>query len=220
MVQKSRRPPASAPAAPGPKRRGRPRAYQPEIALGRALELFRKGGLAATSLDELSAATGMNRPSLYGAFGDKRELYIKSYQRYRDDARAAMRGIFREAIPIRKRLERIFAVALGIYLSGEAGPRGCFTVVTAASDAVADPEIRAMVIEGLTELDKAFAFSFRTARENGELPAAANPAVLAQMASATLHSIAIRARAGIPRKELEAMAKGAIDVLCGMAASR
>ena len=221
MVQKSRRPPASAPAALAePKRRGRPRAYQPEIALGRALELFRKGGLAATSLDELSAATGMNRPSLYGAFGDKRELYIKSYQRYRDDARAAMRGIFREAIPIRKRLERIFAVALGIYLSGEAGPRGCFTVVTAASDAVADPEIRAMVIEGLTELDKAFAFSFRTARENGELPAAADPAVLAQMASATLHSIAIRARAGIPRKELEAMAKGAIDVLCGMAASR
>jgi TetR/AcrR family transcriptional regulator, copper-responsive repressor len=221
MVQKNRKPPASARAAPPePKRRGRPRAYQPEVALGKALELFRQGGLAATSLDELSAATGMNRPSLYGAFGDKRELYIKSYQRYRDDARAAMRGIFREAIPIRKRLERIFAVALGIYLSGEAGPRGCFTVVTAASDAVADPEIRAMALEGLTELDRVFAFSFRTARENGELPAAANPAVLAQMASATLHSIAIRARAGAPRKELEAMAKGAVDVLCGMAANR
>ncbi len=71
-----------------PKRRGRPRAYQPEIALGKALDLFRKDGFAATSLDDLSAATGMNRPSLYGAFGDKRELYIKSYQRYRADARA------------------------------------------------------------------------------------------------------------------------------------
>ena len=55
-----------------------------------------QGGFAATSLDDLSAATGMNRPSLYGAFGDKRELYIKSYQRYRDDARAAMIEIFRE----------------------------------------------------------------------------------------------------------------------------
>ena len=43
---------------------------------------------AATSLDDLSAATGMNRPSLYGAFGDKRELYIKSYESYRDRARA------------------------------------------------------------------------------------------------------------------------------------
>jgi AcrR family transcriptional regulator len=220
MVQKSRKPHSPAPVVAQPKRRGRPRAYQPDIALAKALDLFRKGGFAATSLDDLSAATGMNRPSLYGAFGDKRELYIKSYQRYRDDARAAMRNIFREQIPIRKRLQRIFAVVLDIYLSGEAGPRGCFTVVTAASDAVADPEIRAMVLEGLGELDRAFAFCFRTARENGELPASADPGVLAQLASATMHSMAIRARARVPRKELEAMAKGAVDVLCGMAASR
>src|SRR5579884_3924479 len=98
MVQKSKRPPPAAAkpeAAAEPKRRGRPRAYQPDVALGRALELFRKGGFAATSLDDLSAATGMNRPSLYGAFGDKRELYIKSYQRYRDNARAAVGDIFR-----------------------------------------------------------------------------------------------------------------------------
>ena len=109
MVQKSKGPPRSAPAAApvAPKRRGRPRAYEPDVALGKALDLFRKGGFAATSLDDLSAATGMNRPSLYGAFGDKRELYIKSYQRYRDDARAAMTDIFREDMPIRKRLERI-----------------------------------------------------------------------------------------------------------------
>jgi TetR/AcrR family transcriptional regulator, copper-responsive repressor len=157
----------------------------------------------------------MNRPSLYGAFGDKRELYIKSYQRYRDDARAAMRDIFRQEIPIRERLRRVYAVALDIYLSGEAGPRGCFTVVTAASDAVADAEIRAMVLQGLTELDRAFASCFRIARENGELPASADPAALAQLASATMHSMAIRARALVPRKELEAMAKGAIDLMCG-----
>ena len=87
-----------------PKRRGRPRAYQPEMALGKALDLFRKDGFAATSLDDLTAATGMNRPSLYGAFGDKRELYIKSYQRYRADARAAMIDIFSGELPIRKRL--------------------------------------------------------------------------------------------------------------------
>ena len=117
MVQKSKPPPSAAKEAPAePKRRGRPRAYQPDVALGKALDLFRKGGFAATSLDDLSAATGMNRPSLYGAFGDKRELYIKSYQRYRDDARAAMTDIFREEMPIRKRLERIYAIALDIYL--------------------------------------------------------------------------------------------------------
>jgi len=215
MVQKMKKPPASATHASEPKRRGRPRAYQPEVALGKALDLFRKDGFAATSLDDLSAATGMNRPSLYGAFGDKRELYIKSYQRYRADARAAMVDLFREEMPIRRRLERIYAVALDIYLSGEAGPRGCFTVMTAASEAVADPEIRAMVLEGFSELDKAFAACFRMAKEKGELPASADPVVLAQLASATIHTIAIRSRAQVPRKELEAIVKGAIEVMCG-----
>ena len=157
----------------------------------------------------------MNRPSLYGAFGDKRALFIKSYRRYRDDARAAMGDIFRTELPIRKRLERIYAVALDIYLSGETGPRGCFTVMTAASEAVHDPDIRAMVLEGFGELDKAFALLFRRAREQGELPASTDPEVLAQMASATVHTIAIRARARTPRKQLEGIVRGAIDLMCG-----
>src|SRR3954449_5752432 len=199
MVQKKAKPPAEA----EPKRRGRPRAYQPEVALAKALDLFRKDGFAATSLDDLSAATGMNRPSLYGAFGDKRGLYIKSYARYRADARAAMADIFKTELPIKKRLARIFAVALDIYLSGDQAPRGCFTVMTAASEAVADPDIRAMVLEGFTELDKAFAACFRIAKENGEVPASADPQTLPQLASATIHTIALRARPGVPRKQLE-----------------
>lgn len=214
MVQKSKQPAA----ANQPKRRGRPRAYEPDVALGKALDLFRTQGFAATSLDDLSEATGMNRPSLYGAFGDKRELYIKSYQRYREEARASMVAIFREEMPVRQRLERIFASALNIYLSGETGPRGCFTVVTAASEAVSDPDIRAMVLDGLSELDKAFANCFRRAKEKGELPETADPAVLAQLASATVHSIAIRSRARVSRKDLEAIVKGAIDVMVGVGA--
>lgn len=197
------------------KRRGRPRAYEPEVALAKALDLFRKDGFAGTSLDDLSAATGMNRPSLYGAFGDKRALYIKTYERYRSDARAAMQEAFKGELPLRKRLQRIYAIALDIYLSGEEGPRGCFTVMTAASEAVADPDIRAMVLSGFHELDKAFAICFRRARETGELPPSADPDALAQMASATIHTIAIRARARTPRKQLEDIVRGAIDLMCG-----
>jgi AcrR family transcriptional regulator len=219
MVQKKKTAPRTPETdTPAPKRRGRPRAYQPDVALGKALDLFRKDGFAGTSLDDLSTATGMNRPSLYGAFGDKRELYIKSYQRYRDDARVATIDIFRDQLPIRQRLERIYAVALDIYLSGEAGPRGCFTVMTAASEAVFDPEIRGLVLEGFSDLDRAFATCFRRARESGELPASADATILAHMASATLHTIAIRARAQVPRKELEAIVNGAIDVMVGASA--
>jgi AcrR family transcriptional regulator len=221
MVQKKKPAAPKAAPAPGPveaaapKRRGRPRAYEPELALGQALALFRRDGFAATSLDDLSAATGMNRPSLYGAFGDKRALYIKSYQRYRDDYTGKVTEVFKADLTIRERLRQFYAAALDIYLGD--GARGCFTVMTVASDAIADPEIRGLVQDGFQDLDKAFGWCFRVAGQNGELPPGADQAALAQMASAMLYSLAIRARAGIPRAALEAMAGGAIDLMCGAA---
>ena len=205
--------PLTAPVAP--KRRGRPRAYEPEVALARALDVFWKEGFAATSLDDLSAATGMNRPSLYGAFGDKRELYIKSYESYRDRARQRMGETFAIDLPLREMLARIYAIALDMYLSGKDGPRGCFTVMTATSEAVFDPSIRAMVLLGLVETDRFFARTLKRGQERDELAASADPQVLALIASATLHTIAVRARAQVPRAELEAIVDGALDVMCG-----
>ena len=202
-------------AATEPKRRGRPRAYQPEVALARALDVFWKEGFAGTSLDDLSAATGMNRPSLYGAFGDKRELYIKSYESYRDRARQRMGEAFSLDLPLREMLLGIYAIALDMYLSGKDGPRGCFTVMTATSEAVFDPSIRELVLTGLVETDRFFARIFRRAQERGELAASANPQTLALLASGTLHTIAVRARAQVPRAELDANVAGAVDVMCG-----
>ena len=198
-----------------PKRRGRPRAYEPEVALARALDVFWKEGFAATSLDDLSAATGMNRPSLYGAFGDKRELYIKSYEAYRNRARQRMGEVFSIDMKLRPMLEQIFAIALDMYLSGQDGPRGCFTVMTATSEAVFDPKIRDLVITGLDEMDRYFARILKRAQERGELAASADSEVLAKLASATIHTVAIRARAKVPRVELDAIVKGALDVICG-----
>lgn len=223
MVQKRSPPPrrpSSKPLPPtaagaAPKRRGRPRAYEPEVALARALDVFWKEGFAATSLDDLSAATGMNRPSLYGAFGDKRELYIKSYQSYRDRARQRMGEAFAADLPMRDLLERIYSIALDMYLSGKDGPRGCFTVMTAASEAVSDPAIRELVLTGLIETDRFFGRIFKRAQERGELAASANPQTLALLASATLHTIAVRARAQVPRAELDAIVAGALDMMCG-----
>ena len=223
MVQKRNPPPRRSrpsklpPSAanPAPKRRGRPRAYEPEIALARALDVFWKEGFAATSLDDLSAATGMNRPSLYGAFGDKRELYIKSYESYRDRARQRMGEAFAIDLPLREMLEKIYGIALDMYLSGKDGPRGCFTVMTATSEAVFDPSIRAMVVTGLVETDRFFARIFKRAQERGELAASADCQALALLASGTLHTIAVRARAQVPRAELDAIVSGALDVMCG-----
>src|SRR5260370_41403289 len=71
MVEKSRQ-------------RGRPRSYDPETALDSAAQLFWAKGFADTSLDDLSAAMGMGRPSIYNAFGDKEALFLRALERYRD----------------------------------------------------------------------------------------------------------------------------------------
>src|SRR5690349_17005449 len=104
-----------------PKRRGRPRAYDPEQALARAAARFWQAGYAGTSLDDLSEATGMNRPSLYAAFGDKRDLYLKTLAYYRDESRVIGRDAQAGDPPLRVFLKRIYDGALALYLEG--GPR-------------------------------------------------------------------------------------------------
>ncbi len=228
MVQKTvsrlrkgaqRREKPAPPKAEAPKR-GRPRAYDPDLALTKAMDAFWKDGFAGTSLDELSAATGMNRPSLYGAFGDKRELYIKAYQHYRDRSRAGMVELLAQGLPLRQLLQRVFELALDIYFSGEQGPRGCFTVLTAASDAVFDPDIRAMVQSAVREMDRAFATVFKAAQAKGEVAGSADPEALASLLTATIHTVAVRARARVPRKDLEALAQGFIELVCSPASAR
>lgn len=186
----------------------------PEVAIGQAMDLFWQDGFAATSLDTISVATGMNRPSLYGAFGDKREIYLKAYTRYRAEAREALARTVRPDQPLRKQLENFFATALDLYLSGKDGPRGCFTVVSAASEAVTLPEIREIVLLGMSGLDKTFVRLLEAAQKKGELPAAAKPEALAAMAAATIHTLALRARTRVPRRELERIANFAIDLIC------
>jgi TetR/AcrR family transcriptional regulator, copper-responsive repressor len=213
MVQKSASPSLKA----VPRRRGRPRAFEPDAALGKAMEAFWKDGFAATSLDDLSAATGLNRPSLYGAFGDKRALYLQAYRRYREHVRETFAPLFAEEAPLRAKLRRILMAALDLYLSGAEGPRGCFTVLTASSDAVADPEVRRIVGEAIDNSDRAFERLFAAARTAGELPASAVPRRLARIATATIHTLSIRARARLPRAEIEPIIDDAVLTICGPA---
>jgi AcrR family transcriptional regulator len=196
------------------RRRGRPRGYDPEAALRQALGAFWKAGYSATSLDDLAAATGMNRPSLYAAFGDKRALYLTALDHYWQLSYAAMRDALAFDRPLDEALMRVYRKALSIYFPGKGRPRGCFAIGTATTEAVADEKIRAAFAEGLRRLDASFEARNRAALESGELPAAADPAALAKLAAATLHTIALRARAGTPRAELEELARQAVGVIC------
>src|SRR6202158_1396276 len=174
-----------------PRGRGRPRAYDPDVALGQAIDTFWDTGYAGTSLDDLSAATGMNRPSLYGAFGDKRALYLKALERYRAGNRAALKEALALDQPLRQALRRVYAKALSVYLSGEGVARGCFMIGTAATEAVGNPEVRAFLGESVRGLDEAFEARIRFARDRGELEPEADPATLAKLASPVMHPLAI-----------------------------
>jgi TetR/AcrR family transcriptional regulator, copper-responsive repressor len=199
----------------GPTRRGRPRAYDTEVALKQATEAFWRTGYSGTSLDSIAAATGMNPPSLYAAFGNKRAIYLEALAHYWDLSLAATRAALAEDRPLSESLMLAYDAALSIYFSGKGSARGCFVIGTAVTESAEDAAIRNNVAAGLRMLDADFEARFRAAQEKGELKQDADPAALAELASATMHSIAIRARAGVRRPELREIARKAVSVMCG-----
>jgi NO-binding membrane sensor protein with MHYT domain len=109
----------------------------------------------------------------------------------------------------------VYEAALSLYFSGYDRPRGCFVIGTAVTEALEDTEIRESLAAGILAFDADFEVRFQRAQANGELKADADPAALAVLATATMHTIAIRARADIPRSELRKLARKAVSVMCG-----
>jgi AcrR family transcriptional regulator len=201
------------------KRRGRPRAYDPEVALAKATETFWSQGFAGASLDDLSAATGMNRPSLYGAFGDKQALFKTALDAYMDRSRAAMIEAFRGGGSLREVLTRIYRTALGFYLTDDMGGRGCFLASAGLGQALVDSEVRQIVADGLHELDRGVEGLMQRRQAKGELPASVDPVALGRVASMMMNALSVRARAGETREQLEATIPVMVGLICGPQAS-
>ncbi|HLJ72043.1 MAG TPA: TetR/AcrR family transcriptional regulator [Roseiarcus sp.] len=180
------------------------------------METFWKAGYAGTSLDDLAAATGMNRPSLYAAFGDKRSLYLKALRHYWRMSAAEMREVLTEVRSLREALNEFYRRAVAIYCGVQGRPRGCFSVSTAPAAALEDEEIRIALAESVRRLDERLEALIRAAQGRGEIAATADPAALALLGTATLHTLAIRARAGAAAEELEGMARKAVGAMCSV----
>lgn len=200
---------------PAKKARGRPRAYDPETALRQAAATFWKAGYAGTSLDDIAAATGMNRPSLNAAFGDKHAIYIKALSAYWDFKFASIRKAFGSGGTLAESLIKVYDAALSIYFTDDGPALGCFVVGTAVTEAPLDEEIRTMTAEGFRKLDSDFEARFKLALDAGELNKDADPKTLAMLATATMHSMAIRDRSGSSRNELRKFAKKVVGAICG-----
>jgi AcrR family transcriptional regulator len=162
----------------------------------------------------------MNRPSLYAAFGDKREIYLKALEQYWTLGGQLMRDAFTKEQPLRAALMVAYGHALALYFPRSGRGRGCFAISTATTEALEEPRIRALYARGLHWLDTGFERRIRKAQEQGEIAKDADPKTLAMAASATLHTIALRARAGTPRDELEALARSMVDLICGASRGR
>lgn len=156
----------------------------------------------------------MNRPSLAGAFGDKEALYLATLEQYRDDSSITLKEKLSGERPLKQELAHVYATATEIYLQSKDGARGCFLIGTASVEAVHRPAIRRVLSESLSAFTAIIEERLSKAIRNGELDKKADAAALAQIASAVLHSLAVRARAGEPRKALDKLAKTAVDLIC------
>lgn len=199
-----------------PKRtRGRPLGFDPDAVLKAVQAVFWNRGYAATSLDDIAAATGLNRPSLYRTFGDKQALYLAALEKSRADASTGLQTLLSRDEPLRPALGRMFAAVAGVYVQGDLGQRGCFLIGTAVTEAVMDPAIRQSLAAALADIDRTFAGRLERARATGELAADADVTDLARLATATLNGMAVRARAGSDAETLMSFGRAYVALVCG-----
>ena len=191
--------------------RGRPRSFDTDEVLGRARDTFWRHGFAGTSMDQLSAATGLHKPSLYGAFGDKKKLFLAALDNYLAEVRAE----FAEALAIPdlfESLESMFDRAIDKFTQTESGS-GCFMINTALPEAAADPDISAVVRGAIDSLERAFLRRFERAIEDGQIPPTSDPETLATIMGGGHSTLAARARAGYTREELHAVSRRTLALI-------
>lgn len=180
--------------------RGRPRGFDREAALDAALTEFWRHGYEATSIAALTKAMGINPPSLYASFGDKRQLFTEAVVRYAEThgdygARALAEPTARRSV------ETLLRLAAQRYT--EAGyPPGCLVIDGATNTTEATRDVKAQLREYREGTKKAIARKIAADVEASLLPPETDPAALAMFYSAVLQGMSTQARDGASRAEL------------------
>ena len=188
--------------------KGRPRTFDVDEALDRALQVFWRKGYEGASVSDLTRAMGINPPSLYAAFGNKEGLFRKALDRYT----AGPGGYAREALmapTARAVAERLLYGAADLRADGR-NPPGCLLVQGALScgDA-ADPMRRELTLRRAAG-EAAIRQRFERAQADGDLPADADPANLARYVATVIYGMAVQAAGGASREDLRRIAEVAL----------
>lgn len=193
--------------------RGRPRRFDPDAALVRARQVFLRHGYDGATLDALAEAMGINRPSLYAAFGDKETLYLRALEAFGRDVSEGMRMALAATPDLAAAIGAVYGAALDIYFAEAEAPTGCLVMSTAVTAALDLPAARAIADAVLDDLDSAFTARIAEAVKAGALPAGTDAASLGEMATGGLVALAIRARAGQSRARLDRIAANTARLL-------
>src|SRR5712692_5546517 len=149
---------------------GRPKEFDREEVLGKALGVFWVQGYDATSLDDLTAAMGIGRASLYNEFGDKHSLFVTALDRYRFERRAEFLRVLEESDSVRAALATVFRTRVKALWADE-NRRGCLLVNTTAELASCDPDVAARAVESFDRTAGYIRSALERGKESGELAA-------------------------------------------------
>jgi TetR/AcrR family transcriptional repressor of nem operon len=166
----------------------RPREFDFDAALERAMEVFWSKGYEATSLDDLCAATGLSRSSLYATFGNKRDLLLQTVDRYVDRRTPNIEAILARSPNVHDGIAALLGEFIDQIVSGS-GRRGCFLGNCAAELPRSDRTALARVREGLARTEATFCTALVRAEARGDLPPGANVQALARFLTASLQGL-------------------------------
>jgi AcrR family transcriptional regulator len=151
-------------------KKGRPRNFDIDEALLAAMSIFWMKGYDGTSIKDLTKAMGISGPSLYAAFGDKRELYLKTIDRYADVNGCAPIVAFEAENNIAKAAKGFLTSVILYSTANNSGPRGCF-LASCVSTSVGEVEgVEERMVKAIKDTDIRLAKRFDREKEKGALP--------------------------------------------------
>jgi len=190
---------------------GRPRCFDPDVALEKAMRVFWEKGYEGASLTDLTGAMGINRPSLYATFGNKEELFFKVMNRYGDGPAAyVMKAL--ELPTAHAVIHQILHATVDL-LSDPQNPRGCLIMQSALTcsdeaDAVRQ-EARARRVAGEAKIR----LRFERAVLEGDLPRSMNPEDLARYVVMLMHGLSVQGANGATPQQMRRVVEFALKTL-------